>query len=269
MKVSGKLFWVLALLLSPVAGASSFCQKTLTLAYNDAWPPYVDVNAEGQGIGTDFQLLDKILQQLGCRLKIVKVPAKRLLLDIEKGSSDIALAVSKTKKREERFLYSAAYRNEIITLVYDAKYSDLQDYATLFEIVESKHIVALNLSAWYGTEVEEVKGNIIGRQLIHIDNTAERILMMDKKRVEAVIDDGMAVCSLLSDSQRKRFKYHSHILNTGEVYFIFNKDVVSQEFLQQFNSVLQQMKKSGELLNIIQQNIDPHCDNFIRQFAGS
>ena len=241
----------------PVMSAANECNAPLKLSSTSQWFPYIYQNDKGATIGVDFVLLRKILIQMGCQLEVVHFPERRMLSELYRGNFDIALGASKNPERLKHFLFSKPYRKERNKFAYRASDNDITVATDLQDILQQKKKIAVNLAGWYGNEIEKAKKDY--PLFKYTNQVADRIKMLNHKRVDIVIDDAIVLCSEINRSTFNELNIHPEILFETSIHFIFNKGSVSPIFVKKFNKILDNMNDDGRLAAHYRNQLPAQC----------
>jgi len=233
------------------------CKVPLTLSSTTDWYPYIFKDELGKSAGIDVSLLTNILTEMQCNLTVVQFPERRSLFELKQGHMDIGLGASKNKTRIDRFYYSLPYRHEINKFIYRNKDTDISIASSLTELLKSDKQIAINLAGWYGDEIESAQ--IDYNNFIFSDTVNKRLKMLYFNRVDLVIDDEVVLCSELLRSHYTGLSIHPMELYKADIHFIFNKKSISQEFVNEFNQVLRQMRTDGRLFSHFSSLLPQQC----------
>jgi len=239
------LIIILILCSNSVQAVLKECQTPLELSITSNWYPFIYQDNSGVSTGFDIGLLRRILQQMGCQLKVVNFPERRLYNELKKGSFDIGLGSSKNSIREKIYFYSNPYRQEVNRFAYRVKDQNIFAVKNLQDILKLQKTIALNLGGWYGHEIEKAK--IDNKLFIYSDSITKRVKMLNFNRVDIVVDDEVVLCNELLRSTFQGLKIHPIVLSHAPIHFIFNKNSVSPIFVHEFNKILDSMKENGSL----------------------
>jgi len=252
-------FLIISMLLCvcPVQAHFKECRKPIRLSSTSAWFPYIYKNKHGNSIGVDIELLTDILHRMGCKLRVVHFPERRMLYKPQQGNFDISLGASKNRARLKYFHYSTPYRTETIKFAYRLNEKDIFDETSLHDIVQLKKIIAINLAGWYGHELENEKAR--SKLFINSDTANKRLKMLTLKRVDIVIDDDIVLCNAIQRLAFNNVKVHPSVLSNAPIHFIFNKKSVSALFVYEFDKILNNMAESGTLSAHYNQYRPTHC----------
>ena len=234
-------------------------QCKLVLGYSGDWPPYILKSNNGEVSGADFDILKSVISKMECELTTVKVPINRLLMELEKGTIDVATGASKTRKREKSFHYSQPYRIEVIRLMYDKEHVNLDRFSNLQQVLDDGNLVVLNKSAWYGREIAKLKENKQKYNLVHVDKLSTRLKLFSNQRADGFIADEVVSCSSFPANYRSKIAFHPYVINRNDVYFIFSKKTTISVFVERFNFYLQQLQNSNVITDIYRKHIPHDC----------
>jgi hypothetical protein len=84
--------WLVFLLLLGLSSTPAFAQNKIVTLVSDPFPPHAMDEAERKGYVTEMVI--KILEDAGYQAEYIKVPFKRALLGLKRGTYDGLLAVS-------------------------------------------------------------------------------------------------------------------------------------------------------------------------------
>jgi polar amino acid transport system substrate-binding protein len=168
---------------------------SLTMA-PEAWPPYIFIDARGQLSGLDYELVQAILKQAGCTLRVAtELPALRRQLLFRQGQIDLMLAASDTPERRAYARFSTAYRNETVGL-----FTSPENAARLRDLAGFDAIAARGLSllapraGWYGDSYQQAIPALEAAARRSTFATFEQGLLMFKAgRGELIMGDAAAV----------------------------------------------------------------------------
>ncbi len=246
--LTSRVIALLLLLLSNSLQArevSHECETPLVLSSTLDWYPYLYRNENSESTGADLELLRKVLSSLGCQLIVMQFPERRSLFELEQGRFDIGIGASMNEQRLRKFWYSQSYRMEVNKFIYRTTDSDVGVSSTLKQIIRLNKIIAVNLAGWYGDEIEQAKADY--NNFVYSDTVKKRMKMLASHRVDIVIDDAVVLCSELLRQRHIDLTLHPLVLYETPVHFIFNKKSISEDFVQQVNAVIAEMKENGEL----------------------
>lgn len=227
--------------------SSLACERPLILSFNGDWAPYFYNVGDSTYVGTDFFILTQTLEDMSCSLEVLPMTPQRAAMETSKGTFDIFIGASYTPARNSDFFYTIAYREEHVGFAYNTLNLAV-DTDQIEVILENKGEVALNMQGYFGDYIETLKKRY-PHQFVHAFSTYERMQMLNKGLVAAVVDDKSALCKdakrFIKNPKLKRYLISTQELHRDEVHFIFNRSTVTQQFIETFNEVLSQKLKSS------------------------
>jgi len=257
IKLTPLLFIILSVSCTVAHAQFPECKKPLLLSSDANWPPFIYIDKNNKGVGTDLVLLKNILALMQCKVKLAPIPERRVSLERTMGRFDIGLGATKTKERLLNLYFSSQYRVEVNKFAYRTQDMDIAAITNLNKIIELKKAIAINLGGWFGREIENAKNTT--SLFVYTGTVERRIKMLQRNRVDIVIDDKTVLCHVLKASTSANISIHPLVLSKAPQHFVFNKETISPEFVEQFNSILDSMILSGELSAHYADNLPPEC----------
>jgi polar amino acid transport system substrate-binding protein len=233
------------------------CESSLKLSSTSEWYPYIYQDEAGKSTGVDVELLSLILRRMGCQLEVVHFPERRALFELKQGRFDIALGASKNASRLKAFFYSTSYRDEVNKFAYRMYEQDIEQANSFQDILKLKKTIAINYAGWYGDEIAKAKKE--HKFFSYSPTVTKRLKMLNLGRVDIVVDDEIALCSEIQRNEYRAIKIHHTVLFKTPIHFIFNKESVSQLFLNEFNRILESKKDDMSLPNYIEKQLPANC----------
>ncbi len=222
------------------------CQSELVVSYSGDWKPYFYRFGSGQYDGTDYTLLRDVVSSTGCELIVLPMTEERSIIELGKGSFDISLGASFTPQRAEQFYYSLPYRQEVIGVMFYNNATHNRQ-TTLRTVLEEGGIVGINLSGYFGDNVEALKARYPS-QFVHGFSLPERTAMLSHGEIDAVVDDRGALCHQMKGlrvtsltalgEQASDLILSDEILHDNDVFFLFSRLTVDEAYVTAFNKQL-------------------------------
>ncbi|HEY9041333.1 MAG TPA: transporter substrate-binding domain-containing protein, partial [Rheinheimera sp.] len=143
-------FYVVCLLLSL---PSYSC--VLRMGIETSFAPYI-IQQDNSWRGVNVELLQRLVQEIGCELEFIHSPWLRSLRLIEQGELDVLSHLSYNDERSKSFAFIGPHQLEKIYLVgLPQAFSGLSSVSQLRKAGTSGIIALLN-GAYYGEELESV-----------------------------------------------------------------------------------------------------------------
>lgn len=236
---------------APSEAVVSVCLNPLRVGYND-WPPYAWRDQQGEAQGLDVELLRAFAEHLGCEVIFINVPAKRSHQMLKSGSLDMMMGATKTAKREEYALFSAAYRDEEVRLfVLDEKKDKIQ-LTQWQDIFSQKLRLLVPISGWYGVDYEHTRQRLEQEHLLILSPDADKsVQMLTYGRADLIIGDAMAMPYIASQHQGVRLSPLKPVLDRNQIHLMLSKQTLSSAQLKQFNAAIKALSTNGEIARIV------------------
>tara|TARA_R110000764_G_C10916188_1_gene373296 strand:+ start:101 stop:793 length:693 start_codon:yes stop_codon:yes gene_type:complete len=213
---------------------------------SEAWPPYIYEEA-GTLKGVDYDVTNRVLDQLGYKPHWQLMPWRRALHSTANGSADAILDISPNPAREQQYIFpnEPLSRSESVLFYHTDRphqFSGLQDLRGL----------KIGVSAGY------VYGN---PEFMHADyfsrepaaTTEASLLMLMHERVDMVIMNkrtGLFTARQLGLEQQ--LTHHPLVISSGALFLAFHRSPDMAALAKRFSSSLSTFKRSSEYLEILQ-----------------
>jgi polar amino acid transport system substrate-binding protein len=221
----------------------AYCPEPLAFVYDVQWYPFV-FKADDEYKGIDLELLLTITDKMGCPVKNVALPIKRVYRTIARRSTLVVSGAVVSQSRLQYAQFSRPYRKEKISAFY-LHSERLPDNLDLAGLVNNSRLIANITAGWYGKSLEKWRTSVQKGKFIHVDNMASRMNMLRRGRVQATIEDHMAGCSYFHLSARDiASKARFVIVNREDVSFMFSKNI-HPDFLPLFDRILGELIDQG------------------------
>ena len=225
--------------------------KQLVLAVSPDYPPFeyqTIKNGKNTVVGIDIDLANAIAKKLDVKLKVSTMDFNNVLTALSQGKADIAISgISATTDRKKSFDFSNVYydaTNEIVV-----KKSDLSKYNSISDFK------GLKLAAQKGsTQETAVNNQITGSVLVSLAATGDEINEVKGGMVSGAVMEDMIAKSYVAanpDLAIANVKIPNLKSNPGMAVAVQKG---STELTSKINEVISEMKSSGELEKIIQEN---------------
>ncbi|MEH6491485.1 substrate-binding periplasmic protein [Halopseudomonas sp.] len=225
------------------------CQTALAAPLHivsEAWPPYIYEEA-GVLKGVDYDVTNRVLNELGYEAQWQLMPWRRALYDTASGSADAILDITPNPEREPQYIFPAeplSHSESVLFYHIDRphQFTGLQDLRGL----------KIGVSAGY------VYGN---PEFMHADyfsrepaaNTEASLLMLMRERVDMVImNKRVGQFTLRKLGLDQQVAYHPLVISSGALFLAFHRSPDMAALAKRFSSNLSTFKRSGEYLQILQ-----------------
>lgn len=224
----------------------------LKLGY-EAWEPYQYTNLDNTAAGLDIELLQAVMDKMGCTLQTRQGSWTELVAAVKSGELDLLPGASQTEARRAFAHFSMPYRTEQFTLFVRSAESAAYPQTTLTDFVLAGHKVGIISDYFYGEEFAElsaqdaVKANIVEASLAELN--LARLLDDD---IDGMLEDGFVARSMLRrKGLDQQIGAHSINLASSDVFVMFSKATVSAERVEAFNQALKQIQADGSYQRIV------------------
>ena len=132
------------------------CQHDLVTRMPDNWPPFSYVN-DGVLTGYHVDLVKAIFKGIGCNVKfITDATWSRSLLLLRDGNIDFLMNATKTKSREENFIFSIGYEKEYVAVYTKSRKFCGRENQTIQEFFAKRMVVGMVRGAAFGEYIDKI-----------------------------------------------------------------------------------------------------------------
>ncbi|MDP2715117.1 ABC transporter substrate-binding protein [Rheinheimera sp.] len=239
--------WLLCLL-SSFPGYSC----NLRMGIETSFPPYI-VQQGDSWRGLNVELLQLLVQDIGCELEFIHSPWLRSLKLIEQGELDVLSHLTYNTERSAQFAFIGPHQLESIYLVGSAEaFAGLTDISQLRR-QGSTGIIALLNGAYYGDELDSILNDANNRSLfVFIRGNEDKLALLLNGRVHGLLEDITAfhywkqAATLPAEQYQPLFKVYESL-----VYFGFNRKTLTAAQLQQLAAAWYKRYQDGSLQRIV------------------
>lgn len=217
-----------------ISGCSSQEKEELTLVTEAGFAPY-EYYSNGEIVGVDIEIAQKIAKNLGKKLVIKDVAFDSIINEVKTKKSDLGAAgISYTEERAREVAFTDNYS-------------------------VSKQVIIVNKNSYITS-----KENLVGKVAVQLGTTADTYLtkstgitlVREKKFLAAIQDlkDGKVNAVVMDELPAKKLiTSDMKILNEPLVTDSYGMVVAKEntELLESCNKVIKQMKESGEIDKIL------------------
>ena len=205
---------------------------------------------DGKLAGGDIEILRTAAKRAGVELEIVREPWKRVLKDVEDGVLDAALPAYKTEATSKFAVFTSVPVHFTWYSLFALKesglvYNELSDLAGLRVASRRANVPEI---------VQDLRNNNLN--VIEVTDRNQAFAMLDKGRVDMVVDAETAADAFLEDGDLKTdvMKLTQLTKPRGSFLFFSKKSGISKEIIAGFNEALEGMEKDGTLAEIAKEN---------------
>jgi len=251
---------IITILVLMEAGLWAECKRPLSISFTDQWEPYQYRDSSGKLTGLDIELIEVIMKNAGCELKILlNVPWKRHLINVEQGLIDLAPDASKTEEREKYAYFSDPYRSEIVALYVKKGDSNKYSINSLSDLVGKKFNIGILRGSYYGEEFNSLMKNAgFSKWVKSVNKTKQNFKMLEKNRIHGFLGFPPADDLLIKNEgfENKIERHPMPFISTGDVHLMFSRKSTSRKIVDEFDTSLKDLKKKGIFQNIIKKYLN-------------
>jgi polar amino acid transport system substrate-binding protein len=212
---------------------------TLTMRYSfscelkagfDVSKPQHYFDEKGKVVGTDVEILKKLLSSTKCKVRFIELPWSRSLAMVESGSIDIAIGAKFTKERNQFAHFSAPYKTMQHALYTRKGFHDEVNSITSF-LNNEKNTLGVMIGWGYPPEISKVINSInYKNKLTKLSHLNQLVKMLKLERVEGIIYSPVTM-----STHKERALFKQRALYQEKLHFIFSRKTTTKAFVDQFN----------------------------------
>jgi polar amino acid transport system substrate-binding protein len=239
----GRAWWLVFILLTGM-GSASACERSVR--WNPD-PPFTHMDANGEVVGIDADIVREALKRMGCTVRWVQLPWARALLELEAGRLDVLPGAFKRPEREQYAWFSdprptprnVLYASQEALAKWPLKHID--------ELPRVGFRLGVQINVSYGRTYDELlKQEAYARSITRQSNRRNLWHMVANGRLDGVIaSEETAAIELAELKLDSRIRPTRIVLSDEGARFAFSKRAVEESFVKQFNQVLAQMRREG------------------------
>lgn len=229
-----KLLWLSLLLLCLPAAAG-----TLSVAAEDAWPPFSDEH----GMGYSRELAVAAFQLSGITLNVQAVPYARALSMTQNGEVNACWNVTRQPSTEAQFLFGREPLFQASASYYYKAGKDLH-FAGPADIPDGTRVAVIN-GYEYGDEFEQQRHRF---QLVEVSKQKQMLALLLNERVDVALFFDRVFDFTMADSHFDHSLFvRGETNHVSDIYLAFDKhNPESRHFASALDEGLRALHKSGE-----------------------
>ncbi|MBC2576246.1 transporter substrate-binding domain-containing protein [Peptostreptococcus canis] len=227
----------------------------LVVGTSPAYPPFEFVIGKGgksEVVGADIDLSKKIAEKLGVELEISTMDFDTIIPSLNSGKIDIAVTgMTPTEERKKSVDFSDIYFEGVNSVVVNESFKG--------DIKNESDLKNLKIGVQKGSTQEIYAKEILKAEKVKSLNTVLDLVMdMKNGNLDAVIMSD--IVAKINKKQTSGIKIIENIELKGdqssETAAVALKKGDNEELLKEINSVIKELKDSGEYDKILNKNID-------------
>ncbi|KAA5605292.1 amino acid ABC transporter substrate-binding protein [Roseospira marina] len=231
------------------SGAVRACALTI------GWEPWAPYQMEGEDgpKGLDIDLVTTIMDRAGCTVTFKTVPWARLLMSIEIGAVDGAMAAAYTDERAAYAHYSAPYRHETVGLMVRADDAGIRGADSLEAMLRDGKVIGLWNDYYYGETVEALRADPALNTGFHVvDHGRTMLVMLSRGRFDATLGDPVAdVRSARDLGIGDKVAVHGLTVLETPVHLLLSKASVDADTMARIDAAIESARADGTLEDIV------------------
>jgi len=238
---------VLLLLITPYAAVLADSHlpdlggRTVTVATENAYPPFNFIDDSGEARGWDFDTLGEICARLNCELEYIETGWEGMIVAVSNGEYDMAAGgITITDERKEIVAFSNGYidvNQRMMVRIGEDRFADAEDFVS-GDFVIGVQVATTNYIAAEGLVGED--------RLVAFDSFGFAVQALIAGDVDAVVIDDVAGQGYVGINAED-IKLLPDILVTQELGFIYPLD---SEIAGPIDAALESMMADGSLAAI-------------------
>jgi len=225
----------------------------LEIAGDEAFPPY-SFKEGGKLTGIYTDIVNSALKQMGEQHKILAVPWKRGLNDLEKQKIDALFPPYYRPKERPYIAYSTDILAEkLVIFCHKDKAQNLNNFPADYK----GYSIGQNSGFSSGAAINDAKASGIIR-LSEVRSTTANLKKLINKRLDCYVNDRLSIKYELAKLQKAglydgKSIVETHTLSTEKAYLGINVKANAEikAFLTRFNQQIESMKANGEIEKIV------------------
>ena len=157
----------------------------LRVAATTDWPPFEYLNAQGQYVGINAELIESLAKRIGIELELVHRPWVELELMLREKELDICPGIVRTPERENYLLFT----NWTFSVPYAIVVRNDEEPITELEQLRGKTV---SVEASYWTEFY-LKKHYPTIKLLPVENTLQALLAVSEKKADAFVGNSATI----------------------------------------------------------------------------
>ena len=242
------LLVALSLLLSACgAGASNHLAAikkagVIKVGTSADYPPFESVDANGNKVGFDVDLMTEIAKRLGVKLEWVDMPFDSLIASVQEGKIDASIsAFNYSEERDKTIDFSDAYYTS------EDAFTVADGFAGT--IAKPEDVAKFKVGVQTGTTQDSwltdglVKdGSLPEENLFRYDRVDQAMLDLKNGRIEVMMSDYVPAQALAKQLGGLNIVYHG-VLSSGPMNLVIPQD--DKELQKAINDIIKQLQDEG------------------------
>jgi polar amino acid transport system substrate-binding protein len=206
------------------------------------YPPFESVDASGNKIGFDIDLMTEIAKRLGVKIEWVDMPFDSLIAAVQEGKIDASIsAFNYSEERDQTIDFSDAYytSEDAFTVAegFAGTIANPEDVANFKVGVQT----GTTQDGWL-TDTLVATSKLPEENLFRYDRVDQAMLDLQNGRIEVMMSDYIPAQALVEQLGGLTIVYHG-VLSSGPMNIVIPND--DKELQQAINEILKQLQDEG------------------------
>jgi polar amino acid transport system substrate-binding protein len=215
---------------------------TLKVGTSADYPPFESVDASGNKVGFDVDLMTEVAKRLGVKLEWVDMPFDSLIAAVQEGKIDASIsAFNYSEERDQKIDFSDAYytSEDAFTVAdgFAGTVANPQDVAKYKVGVQT----GTTQDSWL-TDTLVADGALPESNLFRYDRVDQAMLDLKNGRIEVMMSDYIPAQAIATQLGGLNIVYHG-VLSSGPMNIVVpDKDIELQNAI---NEIIKQLQDEG------------------------
>ena len=247
MQVLRRLMLVVVVLLLALAAVNVIAQEglpdlggaTVTVAVENAYPPFNFLNDSGEAVGWDYDVVTEICVRINCVPEFVQASWEGMIVAVGNGEFDVAAdGITITEERDEIVDFSEGYAQiiqRLMTRVGEDRFATVEEFAA------GDYTIGVQLATTNFLTAQELVGE---DRIVGYSDFPSAVQALIAGDVDAVIIDDVAGQGYAGENAEVLQLMSDIIKADEELGFVFAPE---SELVEPFNAALRSMITDGTM----------------------
>ncbi|MEL0169430.1 MAG: transporter substrate-binding domain-containing protein [Pseudomonadaceae bacterium] len=251
------LLITLLLLLSCSLPAQARCEKTLR--WNDD-PPFSMELADGSIVGIYVEVNQAVLERLGCRPIMRKLPWARALEELKLGRLDVLPGAFRRPEREEYAHFSGKVLPPSRNILFASQQAiDSWPIRRLTDLADLPFRLGAQINVQYGPDYQQLMSNADYADRVFMVNSRPSLWnMIEKDRIDgAIADEHTGAWEISQLGLSRLIKATDVVVSTEAAEVAFSKRTNDQDFVNAYAAAIRDLVSDGSYQRIVARYLSP------------
>ncbi len=211
------------------------------------YPPFESVDASGNKVGFDIELMTEIASRLGVKLEWVDMPFDSLIAAVQEGKIDASIsAFNYSEERDKTVDFTDAYYTS------EDAFTVADGFAG--NITNPEDVAAFKVGVQTGTTQDGwltdnlvTPGKLSEENLFRYDRVDQAMMDLKNGRIDVMMSDYIPAQALATQLGGLKITYHG-VLSSGPMNIVIPQD--DKELAQAINEIIKQLQSEGFIDNL-------------------